>query len=83
MKLHQDDLECFRNVFKSVHGFNPDGGAYPTTVSEYFDAMADLNSYAEWEERQRRADEQAEANAYEAAFAPAPAAKLADLWPRR
>ncbi len=68
--LHPENAECFRNVYKSVHGFNP--RTYPMTDAEFLQEIEELDRLREeqqqWEEIQKRR----EAEAWEAAFAPHP-----------
>ena len=43
--LHDEDIECYRNVYKSVYGFNP--RTYPETSSEMRQEMNRLNRAVE------------------------------------
>lgn len=48
-EVHNEDIECYRNVYKSVYGFNP--RTYPETSAEMRQAMADLNLAAEQDKK--------------------------------
>lgn len=51
-ELHPENAECFRNVYKSVYGFNPKPEDYPLTNREYLDRMKTLdNSRAAQQEK--------------------------------
>lgn len=76
--LHPLDAECFRNVYKSVHGVNP--RTYPCTYPEYVKEMAYLESVQQWEEEAKQREAEAEAEAWKRAFEPAPPVTLGAIF---
>lgn len=53
-KLHDEDIECYRNVYKSVYGFNP--RTYPRTSDEMRQVMINLNLAAKQDRKENPED---------------------------
>ena len=53
-KVHNEDIECYRNVYKSVYGFNP--RTYPETSAEMRQAMDLLNIVAKQDKKENPED---------------------------
>lgn len=53
-EVHNEDIECYRNVYKSVYGFNPRN--YPKTSAEMRQAMTSLNLAAKQDKKENPED---------------------------
>ena len=53
-KVHNEDIECYRNVYKSVYGFNP--RTYPETLDEMRQAITNLNLTAKQDKKENPED---------------------------